>query len=172
MVDTASHTPITRGVLFVHSAPHALSPHVEWAVGSALGNPVNFDWQDQPALRGSARAEHYWEGSPGTAAAIVSALHGWNQLRFEVTEDPSQGHDGVRYMHTPALGIFSAPIDRAGNLVLRENAVHSAIEQAKSQSAELERLLAGLLGTPWDNELEVYRHASDFAPVIWLHKAG
>ncbi|HSN36632.1 MAG TPA: DUF3145 family protein, partial [Arthrobacter sp.] len=25
---------LTRGVLFVHSAPTALCPHVEWAIGS------------------------------------------------------------------------------------------------------------------------------------------
>ncbi|MDN5818786.1 MAG: DUF3145 domain-containing protein, partial [Yaniella sp.] len=26
-----------RGVLYVHSAPAALCPHIEWAVGAALG---------------------------------------------------------------------------------------------------------------------------------------
>ena len=31
-----------RGVLFVHSSPRALCPHVEWAAGRALGTPVNF----------------------------------------------------------------------------------------------------------------------------------
>ena len=33
-----------RGVLFVHSSPRALCPHVEWAAGRALGTAVNFDW--------------------------------------------------------------------------------------------------------------------------------
>ena len=33
----------TRGVLFVHSAPSALCPHIEWAVGGVLGVAVNLD---------------------------------------------------------------------------------------------------------------------------------
>ncbi|MDN5888086.1 MAG: DUF3145 domain-containing protein, partial [Micrococcaceae bacterium] len=28
--------PMTRGVLFVHSAPTALCPHIEWAIGSVV----------------------------------------------------------------------------------------------------------------------------------------
>ena len=43
---------ITRGVLFVHSAPRALCPHVEWAAGAVLGSRVSFDWTVQPAARG------------------------------------------------------------------------------------------------------------------------
>ena len=27
----------TRGVLYVHSSPSALCPHIEWAVGGVLG---------------------------------------------------------------------------------------------------------------------------------------
>ena len=72
MVDAASHAPRSRGVLFVHSSPRALSPHVEWAVGSALGQAVNFDWQEQPVLKGAQRTEFYWEGAAGTGAAIAS----------------------------------------------------------------------------------------------------
>ena len=37
-------TPMTSGVLFVHSAPKALAPHVEWALGTALGSPVTLEW--------------------------------------------------------------------------------------------------------------------------------
>ena len=29
----------TRGVLFVHSAPRALCPHIEWAAAEVLGIP-------------------------------------------------------------------------------------------------------------------------------------
>ncbi|RAE94112.1 DUF3145 domain-containing protein, partial [Burkholderia multivorans] len=28
---------MTQGVLFVHSAPRALCPHIEWAAGGAIG---------------------------------------------------------------------------------------------------------------------------------------
>jgi hypothetical protein len=36
----------------------------------------------------------------------------------------------------------------------------------------LEAELALLLGQPWDNELEPFRHAADGAPVRWLHATG
>ena len=55
-------TSIARGVVFIHSAPRALCPHVEWAAGRALGHPVNFDWRAQPVLGGAQRTEYYWEG--------------------------------------------------------------------------------------------------------------
>ena len=172
MVDQASHTPRSRGVLFVHSSPRALSPHVEWAVGTALGDAVNFDWQEQPVLKGSQRTEHYWEGPAGSGAAIASALQGWEHLRYEVTEDPSPGHDGARYMHTPDLGIFFAQTDCAGNLVIPEDRLRYALEVASGDASELQRELNIALGQAWDDELEPFRHASDSAPVIWFHKVG
>jgi Protein of unknown function (DUF3145) len=36
----------------------------------------------------------------------------------------------------------------------------------------LEAELALLLGQPWDNELEPFRHAAEGAPVRWLHATG
>jgi hypothetical protein len=36
----------------------------------------------------------------------------------------------------------------------------------------LEAELALLLGQPWDDELEPFRHAADGAPVRWLHATG
>src|ERR1035441_4274935 len=51
-----------RGVLQVHSAPPALSPHVEGAVSGALGAPVTLPRVDQPASPGPLRA-------PGAAPA-------------------------------------------------------------------------------------------------------
>src|SRR6266487_2061251 len=93
-----------RGVLHVHSAPPALCPHVEWAVAGVLGVPVTFPWVSQPAAPGMMRAELGWQGRPGAAGAITSALTGWNRLRFEVTEEASPGCDGVRHSYTPSLG--------------------------------------------------------------------
>src|SRR5919199_1099611 len=39
----------TRGVLYVHSAPRALCPHIEWAAGGVLGARLSMDWIPQPA---------------------------------------------------------------------------------------------------------------------------
>ncbi len=163
---------IARGVLFVHSAPRALAPHVEWAAGRALGRPVNFSWRDQPVLKGAQRAEFYWEGAPGTGAAIASGLRGWEHLRYEVTEDPTAGSDGARWLHTPDLGIFFAQTDSVGNLVIPEDRIRAALESAGSNPLELHRELRLALGQAWDDELEPFRYVGEKSSVVWLHKVG
>ncbi len=164
--------PTARGVLFVHSSPGALCPHIEWAAGRAMGRAVNFTWETQPVLKGAHRTEFYWEGPQGTGAAIASALRGWEHLRYEVTEDPGPGFDGARWMHTPDLGIFFAQTDSAGNTVIPEDRVRYAMDVAGSDPRELHRELRLALGQAWDDELEPFRHASDVTPVVWLHKVG
>lgn len=164
--------PIARGVLYVHSAPRALCPHVEWAAGRALDRAVNFAWVDQPVLKGAKRTEFYWEGPRGTGAKLASALRGWEHLRYEVTEDAGLGTDGGRWMHTPDLGIFFAQTDTVGNVVIPEDRVRYAMEIAGSNALELHRELRLALGQAWDDELEAFRHASDDSQVVWLHKVG
>lgn len=161
-----------RGVILIHSAPRALCPHLEWAVGRALGRAVSLHWEDQPVLAGSRRAEFYWEGPVGTGAALATAMHGWDHLRFEVTEDPTPRSDGGRWLHTPGLGIHYAQTDSVGNIVIGEDRIRYAVELAHGDAAELERELQVALGTAWDDELEPFRHASDDTPVVWLHKVG
>ncbi len=161
-----------RGVLFVHSAPRALCPHIEWAAGRALDRAVNFQWEVQPVLKGSQRAEFYWEGARGTGAKLASALRGWEHLRFEVTEDASLGSDGGRWMHTPDLGIFFAQTDTVGNVVIPEDRIRYAMELAGSDAFELHRELRVALGQAWDDELEAFRHAGEQTAVTWLHKVG
>jgi hypothetical protein len=156
----------------VHSSPRALSPHIEWAAGRALGRAVNFDWDQQPVLKGSQRAEFYWEGPRGTGAKLASALRGWEHLRFEVTEDAGLGTDGGRWMHTPDLGIFYAQTDTAGNMVIPEDRVRYAMDIAGADAVELHRELRLALGQAWDDELDVFRHASQDSAVVWLHKVG
>lgn len=56
----------TRGVLYIHSAPRALCPHVEWAVAGVLGVRISLDWIRQPAAPGHWRAELSWQGSPAS----------------------------------------------------------------------------------------------------------
>lgn len=109
-----------RGVLYVHSAPAALCPHVEWAVAGVVGVPVKLDWVAQPAAPGNHRAELNWQGKPGTAGSVASALNAWQRLRFEVTEEGSPGCDGVRYSYTPSLGMFTALTSAAGEVLVPE----------------------------------------------------
>jgi hypothetical protein len=165
-------TTVARGVLYVHSSPRALCPHVEWAAGHAIGRPVNFAWTDQPVLRGSQRTDFYWEGAPGTGAAIASKLRGWEHLRFEVTEDPRDGVDGSRWLHTPDLGIFHAQTDAAGNVVIPEDRIRAAMDAAGTSIIELHRELRLALGQAWDDELEPFRHAIGSSSVTWLHRSA
>jgi hypothetical protein len=137
-----------RGVLYVHSSPRALCPHVEWAVGRALGHAVNFAWVAQPVLSGAQRTEFSWQGDEGAGARIASALRGWEHLRYEVTENPGAENDGGRWMHTPDLGVFG------------------------SNALELHRELRLALGQAWDDELEPFRYSGEGNPVVWLHKVG
>ena len=60
-------TPQARGVIYIHSSPPALCPHLEWAVGRALGRAVSFDWADQPVLAEQA-ARYCGCNEPGASA--------------------------------------------------------------------------------------------------------
>lgn len=194
-----------RGVLQVHSAPPALSPHIEWAVAGVLGVPVSLPWVDQPASPGAVRTELAWQGRPGAAGAITSALAGWGLLRFEVTEEASPGCDAVRYSCTPSLGMYSAVTSANGDILVPEGRLRAAMTLAAASApgapgrsdagraqaddgasglrdlhsprhpalgGSLEAELALLLGQPWDDELEPFRHAAAGAPVRWLHATG
>ena len=166
--------PIALGVLYVHSAPPALCPHIEWAVAGIVGAPVGMPWSGQPAAPGALRAELPWPAQQGTEGAIASALAGWNRLRFEVTEDSSPGCDGVRHCYTPDLGLFTAATGANGDIMVSENRLRSVMLLAErgGATASLEDELGRLLGTAWDNELEPFRRAADGAPVRWLNATG
>lgn len=160
----------TRGVLYIHSAPPALCPHIEWAVAGVLGVRVSLDWIRQPASPGTWRAELSWQGEPGTAAKLASALRGWHMLRFEATEEPSDNCEGERYSSTPELGLFHAVTGVHGDILIPENRLRAAMLRAAQGDTTLETEIEALLGKPWDNELESFRYAGDGAPVRWLHQ--
>ena len=159
----------TSGIVWIHSSPSALRSHVEWALGGVLGVPTHLEWSPQPVERGSYRAELQWRHHPGTAASITSAFQKWGRMRFEVTEEPSPGHDGQRYSYTPALGVFQAGIGVHGDLLVNETRLQNAVLEGPDGLSER---LAELLGAPWDEELEAFRHAGDATSVRWLHQVG
>jgi hypothetical protein len=159
-----------RGVLFIHSAPSALCPHIEWAVGGVLGTAVSPSWIPQPAQSGTYRTELSWSGEVGSAAGIASALRGWNHLRFEVTEDPTATSEGQRYSYTPDLGVFHAMTGPHGDIMIPEDRLKAAVVKAALGDTTLLTEIDKLLGKPWDDELETFRHAGEGAPVRWLHQ--
>ncbi|MGP4110476.1 DUF3145 domain-containing protein [Streptomyces sp. 4N509B] len=160
----------TRGVLYVHSAPRALCPHIEWAVASVLGGRVSLDWTRQPVAPGTWRAELSWQGEVGTASRLASALRGCRLLRFEVTSEPCATSEGERFSCTPELGIYHAVTGMHGDIMIPEDRLRAAAARAERGESDLLAEITQLLGKPWDDELEPFRHAGEGAPVRWLHQ--
>lgn len=161
---------MTSGVLFVHSCPPALCPHVEWAVSAELGTRVRLDWTEQPAAPGQLRTETGWRGRAGTAGRLAAALRGWSLLRYEVTEQPSAGCDGERYSVTPTLGVYRAVTGANGDLLVGEDRLRALL--AEASGPQLAHGIDRLLGAGWDAELEPFRLAGEGTPVTWLHQVG
>lgn len=167
---TITPQPRTRGVLFVHSAPSALLPHVEWAVANVLGDRADFAWVKQPAEPGTYRAELSWQAAAGTGASLASSLRGWEQLRFEATEEPTGTTEGARYSYTPTLGLMHAMVGIHGDIVIPEDRIKAIRAKAAAGEVDIDTALDALLGARWDAELEPFRHAGEGAPVRWLHQ--
>ena len=162
---------VTRGVVYVHSAPAAICPHVEWAISGVLGDRVSLSWTAQPAAPGALRADLGWTGKPGTAGRIAKALKAWPMLRFEVTEDPCAGSDGERICHLPGRGIWRSQMSANGDLVVGEDQLRTVMAAATSLET-LRHRLDDVLGESVDAELEPYRRAGDGTVVTWLHHVG
>ncbi|GGK61373.1 DUF3145 domain-containing protein [Ornithinimicrobium pekingense] len=163
---------MTRGVVFIHSTPTALCPHIAWALEGVLDTRVSLDWVPQPAQPGTMRTEFSWTGEAGTGALIASAMRGWDGLRYEVVEEASRGSDGMRWTHTPALGIHQARLSANGDVVVNEDRLRTLLEASAGSAATLVAELDRALGAAWDAELEQFRHAGEGAPPTWLHKVG
>ena len=161
----------TRGVIYVHSSPLAVSAHVEWAIARVLGAPVRLEWTPQPVEPSARRAECSWSGAPGTGGELAAALRQWPMIRFEVTEDPSPGVDGERFMHVPGRGLFHGPTSANGDIMLSEDRLRSLVAGNRGYDT-LAHALEKALGAPWDAELEPYRHAGDGAPLTLLTRVG
>jgi hypothetical protein len=163
---------MTCGVVLIHSTPTALCSHIAWTLESVLGQPVAPDWSRQPQGARLLRTELSWAGEAGTGAKLASALRGWDNLRYEVTEEPSPGSDGSRWSHTPSLGIHHTWMSAAGDAVVNEDRLRAAISASKGNAVLLSQELDRLLGKAWDEELEPFRYAGADATVRWLHKVG
>ena len=159
---------MSAGVLYVHSCPPVLCPHVEWAVAAELGTRARMEWTDQGCAPGQLRAEINWRGRSGTAGRLAAALRGWSVLRYEVTEEPSPGLDGERYSATPDLGMWRGTVGATGDVQVGEDRLRELL--ATTSGPQLAQSLDRVLGSAWDSELEPFRAAGDGAPVTWLHQ--
>ena len=141
-----------RGRLVIHSAPTALTRHVEWALASVLGAGLEIEWKPQPLLAGTHRTSIEWRDGCGAGAEIASSLRGWHYLRFELWEESES--EKILFRYTPDLGIHRAVLDGAGAVMVSENLIHNALAY---NDDELRERLALTLGTSWDLELDQFR---------------
>jgi hypothetical protein len=154
-----------HGVIFIHACAGAVAPHVDWALSSVFGSRTTVDWSAQPIEPGAQRAEIIWSGPAGTGARIASALIGFRQVRYEITEDPSPNREGERFSFTPTLGLFRATIGPHGDVLVPEERLRTALADPASLAEEVARLI----GDPWDAELEAFRCAHEGSGVRVLH---
>ncbi|WP_030158276.1 DUF3145 domain-containing protein [Glycomyces sp. NRRL B-16210] len=163
----------TRGVIYIHSSPLAVCPHVEWAIGRVLDGSVTvkLGWHQQDAERGTMRAERAWTGYAGMGAEFAKALAQWPMLRFEITEDPSAGVDGERIMHVPGRGVHRVAMSAGGDIMIAEDRIRALLATTTSAEA-LRGGLDQLLGLDWDRELEPYRQAAGGTEQSWLSQVS
>ena len=162
---------MTRGVVYVHSTPLAVCPHVEWAIARVLSAPIRLEWSPQPVEANARRAEYTWSGRAGTGSELAAALRQWPMLRFEVTEEPSRGVDGERFMHVPGRGLFQATTSANGDILLSEGRLRAIMAGVRGYEA-LAHAIDKALGAAWDAELEPYRHAGEGSPLTLLTRVG
>ena len=126
-VGSESESAQSRGVIYIHACPNAVAPHLEWALAKVLGTEVPMDWAPQPVAPGQLRSQIIWSGKQGMGARIASALLAFHHARYEVTEDPSSGHEGERFAATPDLGLFRATIGTHGDVMVHEERLRTAL---------------------------------------------
>ena len=135
-----------------------------------LGVAVSLEWTPQPAQTGTYRAELSWTGDAGTAAArrLRPARLEPPALRDHRGADPRT--EGARFSYTPELGVFHAVTGLHGDIMIPEDRLKAAVVKAALGDTTLMGEIDKLLGKPWDDELETFRHAGEGAPVRWLHQ--
>lgn len=161
---------VSTGVVWIHAAPAALCPHVEWALSTALDTRAHLKWTAQEAAPGMQRAAVDWVGPVGSGARMVDALREWSTLSYEVTEDPSEGSDGERFCFTPGLGLWSGTMSASGNTMIGEDQLRHLM--LNNPAELLADAMHEVLGTAWDEALEQYRFGGRGAEVTWLSHVG
>ncbi|MCX4099033.1 DUF3145 domain-containing protein [Nocardia sp. alder85J] len=171
MRGSSQFADVTAGVVYIHSSPAALCPHIEWTLASTLKSPAKLRWTTQPVAAGQLRTTIEWMGPVGTGGRLAQALRAWPVLRFEVTEDPSEGVDGERYCFVPGLGLWHGITSANGDLMVGELRLRAIVESARGRgsAAEIATEIDRALGTAWDDDLEPYR-CGEGAEVTWLRR--
>jgi hypothetical protein len=83
-----------------------------------------------------------------------------SQLALHYSPFELETHDRLpeRFLYHPGLGIIRQQLNEAGEVLLREDSVLSAVALSRGSQKDLERRLRTLSGTAWLDLLEVYRN--------------
>ena len=162
----------TRGVVYVHSAPPALCPHVEWAVGGVLDLRVTLDWTPQPAAPGVGARRAVLAGrrpapAPGWPPRCATG-------RSCASRSPRSPAPAPRASAGPAPRRSGSstppPASTATSWSARTGCGPRWPGPLADPATDVVGEMHGLLGKAWDDELETFRYAGDGAPVRWLHQ--
>ena len=143
------------GWLFVYACRHPLVPHVESVVSAIVARPLSWQWSEQVRLVGTVRADVRWHHDSSSAGRIASALNCFPGLHAEVVVAPAGGEVGRRFLLAPELGLWSAPMDDAGEVLISEAVLRQALASEEDPRSALEHSL----GKPWEEVLEPLRSA-------------
>ena len=171
-MNTSGVKPAARvsGWVEIFSAPNSLHSHIQWSISQALDSEISLPWSTQPLAPGSGQCRLRFTGEPGIAGTLARALAGWHYLRFDISEEPSRGCDGSRYLATPSLGLFHGYVGGSGDIYLSEHRVRAVLDSALRQGRDVESALEDALGTPWEEELQRFRIGQE--GMRWLNVAG
>lgn len=147
---------MATGLVYLHKVPKALISHVEWTIAGVCGTAVSISWHPDLEESGSM-AVVSWSGDIQAGAVLASAFMNLKTITFEVTQDSINGEVGHRWSFLPELGMFQSAVDAAGNILVSENQIRSALLRAGENSLRIQAEIRKLLGQAWDDELEIYR---------------
>lgn len=157
-----------RGFIVLHAVPFSVSKQVAWTISRELGTEIRPIWAPQPVMTGQVQSTLEWSGLTHTGAHLASALTGWQNIWFEVSQEPTDGVDGSVWFYTPSLGLTHRHTDACGNLQVGEDQLRLAMATNGRNAKDLKANLDLLLAAPWTAELEPLRIGASNNRAVWL----
>jgi hypothetical protein len=159
------------GEVFIHAVKRAQVRQVEWLLRDILDYQVPLIWMPQTELEGCLRTGFAWQGEASSGAELTSALAGWKDIYFEVTQDPFDAVSASRWMYTPQLGIKHRITDEFGNFLIGEGELRAALHRANN-NVLLSWEVKNLLADSWEEALEPMRSQLNAAPVAKIRRVS
>lgn len=130
---------------------------------------IEIAWSNQALLIGSVKGEITLKLASLQFEDLVSQLARIEGIYLDAMQQGKEA--GALFMVTPGLGVFRAETNAAGEIMISEDRIRTALEQSAGNHRELGRLLRILLGQAWDDILEPFRAARYQENVALIHRA-